>query len=130
MRMSRPIRNGYSSERAKLRRMPVVGSLPDHRLAERRSLAYHAEIATRVAADCALLARARLRVEEWLRSGAVARFYAQAWYDVLAQTLPEIQRLLCDPGEHMSALRQVSPFAGALPPKDRWRLWRAERIAS
>jgi hypothetical protein len=97
---------------------------PDHDLAERRSLAYHSEIAARLAGDRALLPRARDRVDAWLREGGVARFYAESWRDILERLLPEIQIALREDSEEMRMLRQVSPFAGALPPRDRWHIWR------
>lgn len=100
---------------------------PDHALAERRSLAYHREIAARLRDDSVVLARARARVSDWLASGAVARFYAEAWCDLLARSEVEIERALCDDSESMRMLRQVTPFAGALPPRERWRIWRAAR---
>jgi hypothetical protein len=48
---------------------------------------------------------------------------------VLARPLVELQAALREPGERMTALRQVSPFAGALPPRERWRIWRETRTA-
>jgi hypothetical protein len=105
----------------------MLGPASDHELAERRSLAYHGEIATRLAGDPDLLMRARSRVESWLSTDAVARFYAEQWRDVLARTPAEIQLALLDAGEPMRMLRQVSRFAGALPPRDRLRIWRALR---
>jgi len=107
----------------------MLGPASDHELAEKRSLAYHGEIATRLAGDAELLLRARSRVESWLSSAAVARFYAEQWRDILARSQAEIQLALLDTGEPMRMLRQVSPFAGALPPRDRWRIWRTVRTA-
>jgi hypothetical protein len=107
----------------------MFGPVSDHQLAERRSLAYHGEIATRLDADPALLSRARSRVESWLSSGAVARFYAEQWRDILARSRAEVQIALLDPSEPMRMLRQVSPFAGALAPRDRWRIGRSVRAA-
>ena len=101
----------------------------DHALAERRSIAYHDAIAMRLGDDPQLLARARERVREWLEHGAAPEFYARAWATLLDQPLAELQRSLREPGERMTALRQVSPFAGALAPRERWRLWRAARTA-
>jgi hypothetical protein len=101
----------------------------DHALAERRSLSYHDEIASRLVEDSQLLARARTRVRAWLEQRAVPEHYAHAWMTLLDRPLAELQRSLRDPGEVMTALRQVSPFAGALAPRERWRLWRAARTA-
>ena len=37
---------------------------------------------------------------------------------------PEIGAFLTDDGEHATELRQSTPFAGALDPRERWRIWR------
>jgi hypothetical protein len=105
----------------------MLGPASDHELAEKRSLAYHGEIASRLSGDPDLLVRARSRVESWLSSAAVARFYAEQWRDLLGRPRAEIELALLDAGEPMRMLRQVSPFAGALPPRDRWRIWRTVR---
>lgn len=98
-----------------------------HQIAEERSLALHDEVARRLQDDPAALDRARSRVEEWLRDGSVHREYALAWREALDRSLSEIVALLRDPGEHARALRQVSPFAGLVPPRTRWRIWREVR---
>jgi hypothetical protein len=47
-----------------------------------------------------------------------------AWSAVLSGPLGEIVAVLTDPGERASDLRQCSPFAGALEPRERWRILR------
>jgi len=96
-----------------------------HRTAERRSLAYHREIAERIMRDPAILARARDRVAGWTASGAVHPKWAAAWTELLARPLAEICDQLGEPSEDMAAMRQVTPFAGALDPRTRWELWRS-----
>lgn len=102
-----------------------------HRLAEERSLAYHRAIATRLRHDSKPLDMARERVESWLRSGQVHRTYASAWQNLLSHSLDEIEKRLVEPTEEMRALRQCTPFAGALDPRERWRIWRevGDRVA-
>jgi|GEM_PF-3948908 len=56
-----------------------------------------------------------------------APHYARAWNEVLARPLVEIAAFLVDPREHARELRQSTPFAGVLPPRERWRLWREVR---
>jgi hypothetical protein len=94
-----------------------------HRLAERRSLAYHQVIAERIERDPALLARARARVSDWLAEGR-SPHYARAWHEVLSGPADALARLLVADTEHARALRQATPFAGALDPRERWRIWR------
>lgn len=93
-----------------------------HRTAERRSLAYHQAIAVRLQSDTTLVDRARARVESWRGTETHPR-WVEAWSALLDRPLPELCRALVDPGEQMIALRQSTPFAGALDPKARWALW-------
>ena len=95
-----------------------------HRVAEQRSLALHREVARRLRERPELLARARGRVEAWRRSGCVAAPWVAAWSEVLSGPLGDIVAVLTDPGERASDLRQCSPFAGALEPRERWRILR------
>ncbi len=101
--------------------------MDSHRRAELRSLAYHGEIAMRLATRPDLLARARQRVAAWRAAGAAAPAEADAWAEVLAGDPPAVAAFLTEDSEHARALRQSSPFAGALAAADRWRLWRATR---
>ena len=100
-----------------------------HHLAEETSLALHGAVAERLAQDPALVARARERVRCWLAEGAVARPYAEGWRDLLDGPLDGLCAFLEDDGERARAFRQVSPFAGVLDPRERWRIWRAVRRA-
>lgn len=98
-----------------------------HRLAEERSLAYHRAIAERIAQDPSVLDRARERVRAWITGRAGVPEFARAWDEVLARPLPELLRFLTDESERARELRQSTPFAGALPPRVRWEIWRAVR---
>lgn len=105
-----------------------------HELAEERGLALHREVGRRLLGDPAVLAGARRRVEGWLQGGTVHAAYASAWREILEAPAAEIARLLEDPGERARALRQVTPFAGVVPARERWRIWdevrrRLERAA-
>ena len=100
------------------------------RLAEERSLRYHREIALRMASDPSILSRARARVASWLETGRVARVYAERWRSLLDGPIAELVAAMEDPREAARDLRQVSPFAGALDPRTRWRLHREARDGS
>ena len=102
-----------------------------HRLAEERSLAYHAVIAERLRGDPALLDRAQARVRAWLARGEPTPFYGREWASVLEQSPTSIAAFLVDRGELACELRQSTPFAGVLSPRERWRIWRevGERFA-
>ena len=76
--------------------------------------------------DATLLDQARARVLGW-REPETHRRWSQAWSEVLARPLDELCKALVDEGEHMTQLRQMTPFAGALDARTRWSIWRAVR---
>jgi hypothetical protein len=98
-----------------------------HAVAEDVSLELHRAVAERLLARPDLLERARRRVAGWLRDGSVARPYAEAWRAILAEPVDGVARFLVDPGERARQLRQASPFAGLLSPRERWSIWRRTR---
>jgi hypothetical protein len=99
------------------------------RLAELRSLALHRAVADKLASHPEILESARRRVQSWLDSGEVAPYYAQAWNQVLSAPLSEIREFLSEDSERAHSLRQVTPFAGAIDARTRWRIWREVREA-
>lgn len=99
-----------------------------HRLAEERSLAYHRAVAERVGREPSLLDRVRARLDEWQEAGGRSAAYAIEWRQILDRPLPEVLAFLVDEGERARELRQSTPFAGLLPPRERWRLWEAVRV--
>jgi hypothetical protein len=101
-----------------------------HELAEERSLAYHRAVAARLMREPTLVDRARRRVREWSASGALHPDYAREWESRLDLPLVELAAAITDPSEHARALRQSTPFAGVLPARERWALWREVRRAS
>jgi hypothetical protein len=109
--------------------MSYNSSMNLHELAEQRSLAYHRAVAARLLTDAAFVERARQRVREWSASGALHPEYAREWESLLARPLAELAAAITDPSEHARALRQTTPFAGVLPPRERWALWREVRRA-
>jgi hypothetical protein len=102
-----------------------------HRLAEERSLAYHDVVAGRLRTEPDILECARARVGQWLTDRAPT-FYAREWARILEQSPEQIAEFLRDPGERARELRQSTPFAGMIPPRERWRIWRlvGERIGA
>lgn len=97
-----------------------------HYLAEERSLAYHREVASRLLSTPALVEQARARVQGWLLEQR-STYYAQRWLELLEGPIEDLMDHLRDPGEEARALRQATPFAGLLSPKERWALWREVR---
>jgi hypothetical protein len=99
------------------------------RLAEERSLALHRAVADKLASDPETLEGARARVRRWLESAEVSPHWARAWDEVLSRPLPEILAFLVEESERARTLRQATPFAGAIDPRTRWRIWREVREA-
>lgn len=98
-----------------------------HSVAEERSLALHREVARRLGEAPELLEAARRRVSLWLASGAVQRRWALRWDEILKGPVCEVVAAITDPNEEAKALRQVSPFAGAIDPRTRWAILRQVR---
>jgi hypothetical protein len=99
----------------------------DHARNERLSLAYHRAVVGAMRQDPSVLDRARARVAAWGETGSVHSFYVEAWQRVFEGSADEMAALLLDEGERATALRQVSPFAGVLSPRERWAIWRQGR---
>jgi hypothetical protein len=102
-------------------------AMDPHRLAEERSVAYHRVIAERLRHQPEVLENARQRVQMWLASSGDAPFYARKWAEILAGDISSIAVFLIERSELADELRQSSPFAGALRPQERWKIWRETR---
>jgi hypothetical protein len=95
-----------------------------HRLAEERSIAFHRRVMERIRLEPAILDRVRARVRGWIERGEPHPIYAREWARILELPGDAMAAALAEDPEHMRSLRQVTPFAGALPPKERWAIWR------
>jgi hypothetical protein len=98
-----------------------------HRLAEERSVAYHRAIAEKLLQQPEIVEKARRRVQEWMASRAEPPFYARKWEEILASDISTIAAFLVERSELADELRQSTPFAGALDPQERWKIWRETR---
>lgn len=98
-----------------------------HQLAEARSLAAHRLIAEHLRENPELVLRARERVADWAARGTVNPHYCRAWQEWLDLPLAALLCRLEGTDEEARALRQVTPFAGVLSPRQRWRIWKAVR---
>lgn len=98
-----------------------------HRLADERSIAYHRLIAERLPHQPEILERARRRVETWMSSGPHVPFYARKWAEILAGDISSIAAFLTERSELAIELRQSTPFAGAITPEERWKIWHEVR---
>ncbi len=92
-----------------------------------RRLAYHALVAKRLRSDPSIAEMARRRACEWIARGEHV-YYGELWLAVLAQPVEAIEARLVDTSEEAIAMRQSTPFAGVLTPKERWALWRSVKL--
>ena len=104
-----------------------MASNTKYRTAVERSLTLHREVASRIREKPALIDAARRRVQTWLDKGAVSHRYATEWADLLRRPTEELLDVLLADTEFAQDLRQVSPFAGVLDARTRWRLLRGTR---
>lgn len=91
----------------------------DHdRLDERRRQA-HIAIANKIDADLSLLDVPRRNISRWAeRMGYMPPAYEE-WLSILERPWPEIRHILVSPRENPTRLRQSTPFAGILTPRER-----------
>ncbi len=71
----------------------------------------------------ALLDIARENLDRWSLAGGRSQPYWDAWREILDLPLSEIVKLLGQEDERMDALRQATPFAGVLEPRERWAIY-------
>jgi type II secretory pathway component PulL len=89
-----------------------------HEWIDRRSLALHDAVAAKLEAHPELIRVARENLERWLRIHETAALLE--WRRLLDGTsMPELLALLRSPAEDAARLRQSSPFAGVLTPRER-----------
>lgn len=98
-----------------------------HRLAEERSLSYHRAVSRELLRNPDLLEIARARTDAWIAEGGRSAAYALQWRRILDLPLDEIRAFLIERSERAAALRQATPFAGMIPPRERWKIWKNVR---
>jgi hypothetical protein len=96
--------------------------MPHDRL-ENRSLALHRAIAAKLRECPELLRIAEDNLDRWGEKGRRSQPYWDVWRSILALPLEEILTLIVQDTPRMIELRQSSPFAGILEPKERWHVY-------
>jgi hypothetical protein len=94
-----------------------------HKRIDQRSLALHHAVAEKLRAQPSLVSIARENVERWAATAGRSAPYLDEWKRILDRPLEEVLQLIEQEGERMTALRQCSPFAGVLEPKERWAVY-------
>lgn len=99
-----------------------------HQDIDRRSLDLARALVARIDTDPTRqgLARARATCERW-RQGGQDTPAIREWAEILTQSWEKIRAVLLDESEEGCRLRQNSPFAGVLPPRVRWDIYRRHR---
>jgi hypothetical protein len=98
----------------------------DHRRIDLRSLAMHRAIAAKLlAGDLSPIEIGLRNLDRWTPTAGRSTHYLDQGREILIKPPKEIAALIVEESERMTALRQASPFAGALTPKERWRIYDA-----
>lgn len=105
-----------------------------HQRREQESLEIHRRIARRLDDDAVpVLEKARANLCRWLASrgeDSLAAVYRE-WECLLGSlSAAEVSRLLVSEDERSTRLRQSSPFAGVLSPREVWEIKRSCRHAA
>jgi excisionase family DNA binding protein len=116
-------RNRRAVEAVEIDRLLPRRRTRDHRVPELQSLAYHRLVAERL--DERLVADARRRLERWRASGSIHPSWAEQWERILAMPVTGVAKAISSNTKTARALRQTSPFAGALNEQERRLLVRA-----
>ena len=104
----------------------------DHIRIEERSIALHRAIADRIRTNPRLMEKARENLQKYLdqcaQENRTAPKSLTEWQDILTHRPWEaVLEFLVSSGESAGRLRQSSPFAGILTPKERWKIYEAYR---
>ena len=100
-----------------------------HQRREQESLEIHRRIARRLDDDAVpVLEKARGSLRRWLSDrgeDSLAAVYRE-WESLLGSlTVAQVSALLVAEDERSTRLRQSSPFAGVLPPREVWEIKRS-----
>lgn len=96
--------------------------MPHDRI-ERRSLALHRAIAAKLREHPELLSVAADNIERWSRRGGRSQPYLETWREILGLPFSKLLELIEEDSPRMTELRQSTPFAGILDPRERWRIY-------
>lgn len=103
---------------------------PGHGRIDSRSLAMHRAIAAKLRNSPELMGIAQENLRLWKGRAVRSEPYLDAWAELLAKPVEEVLALLEQDSEGMRAMRQASPFAGVLTPKERWKIYDAFAVGT
>ncbi len=100
----------------------------DHRVLDARSLAMHCRISRKIDQNTELLERARRNLRRWSETvSEPLPEYIKEWQEILDQPWPDIAVFITSFSDEAVRLRQSSPFAGVLTPRERKQIYDAFR---
>lgn len=94
-----------------------------HRRIDERSLALHRAIADKLRKQPELLEIARDNLVRWRATSRRSLPYLDEWQRLVEGPLEKLLGAIESAEERMTALRQSSPFAGVLTPRERWAIY-------
>lgn len=99
--------------------------MKDHRLIDKRSLAFHRRVAEKLRVEPSLRELARANLERWETSASTRLLpVLSEWRALLDAPGGELLAILTSEDARATRLRQSSPFAGALTPVERFAILR------
>jgi hypothetical protein len=85
----------------------------------------HRAIVARLREQPELPAVAHDNLSRWTAERGRSQPYLEEWRRILAMPFEEMLALVVEDSERMTALRQCTPFAGVLSPRERWDIYDA-----
>jgi len=105
---------------------PAVQS--DHHILDARSLALHCKIKRKIDQNPDFLETPRRNLARWSESASgPVPAYINEWREILDQPWPDVAVFITSFSDEAVRLRQSSPFAGVLNPKERKQVYDAFR---
>lgn len=105
-----------------------LAAYSDHRILDARSLALHCKIKRKIDQKPDLLETPRLNLARWSESASgPLPAYIKEWQEILDQPWPDVAAFITSFSDEAVRLRQSSPFAGVLNPKERKQVYDAFR---
>ena len=98
-----------------------------HRELELRSIQLHRAVALKIALEPAIIESTKNEISTLILKHQESTKYFLKWLDILSHSLSFIQEKLVEDSEEMATLRQSSPFAGVLNPRERWEIYETFR---
>ncbi|OGB32952.1 MAG: hypothetical protein A3F78_21700 [Burkholderiales bacterium RIFCSPLOWO2_12_FULL_61_40] len=103
--------------------------MPTHQELDQRSLALHCIVADKVRKDAHLLDKARATLQRWHQTVSPRTFvYLDEWQRLLDQGEQACLAVATEDSEHAAALRQASPLACLLTPKERFEFLKSWKM--